>query len=573
MRRIHFSFGWCCIVAAGFDVFASVSFSALSVLITLVSLPPTIAGSAVSSNNNDTATTCTNDQVHWDEYYLDLAAQLLQQVAPGGNSNNNNKNHNDTMTAVALSMNQHSSQVRSKEYKQDGSQKLLNVQDLSRVLEINTDTNTVRVQARCTYDALVKATLRTDSPDYDDDGLAAVPLVVPEFKSITVGGAIVGGALESTSFRFGQVSDDGLLQVTVLLGNGTIVTLTKDDELLHALPGSYGSLAIVLEAVLQLQPVKRVVHVLLHQHTSIGEGIDALVHLAMYGTQDFLDALHFPSGELVVLVGNLVDETPHQQLIDLEELSGLWFYEHVQGRIRNKSKVPLSTTDQGLYLPIYDYLFRYERGAFWMSRPMRFSWRELVQNPMLLGPFVTSWRRTRALFGHFFTATKLYRVLHKMDATAVQEKFVLLDAYLPASHAAEYLEYIRSKIPVTVPVWLCPVKPALRSQPLSPNHNVKNENMLINVAVWGRVSDNKGAQYTRQLEEKMLELGGRKMMYSQSDMTSVELYSRHVDGEHYRSLRHRYGSVGVFAPLHVKLQLDQPPKQKGAKYWFSRLVL
>ena len=32
-----------------------------------------------------------------------------------------------------------------------------------------------------------------------------IPLVVPEFPGISVGGAISGAALESSSFRYGQV--------------------------------------------------------------------------------------------------------------------------------------------------------------------------------------------------------------------------------------------------------------------------------------------------------------------------------------------------------------------------------
>ena len=46
--------------------------------------------------------------------------------------------------------------------------------------------------------------------------------------------------------------------------------------------------------------------------------------------------------------------------------------------------------------------------------------------------------------------------------------------------------------------------------------------MLINVAVWGRVGDNRGIQYVAAMEAKLLELRGRKMLYSQTIMLHVD---------------------------------------------------
>jgi hypothetical protein len=53
-------------------------------------------------------------------------------------------------------------------------------------------------------------------------------------------------------FDTDQVSDT-VIRARILLGNGTIAEVTSKDELYHALPGSYGSLGLVLQATLRLQ--------------------------------------------------------------------------------------------------------------------------------------------------------------------------------------------------------------------------------------------------------------------------------------------------------------------------------
>ena len=61
----------------------------------------------------------------------------------------------------------------------------------------------------CTYENLVAATLPY--------GLA--PLVVPQLKTITLGGAVTGLGIESTSFRSG-LPHESVLEIDILTGDG-----------------------------------------------------------------------------------------------------------------------------------------------------------------------------------------------------------------------------------------------------------------------------------------------------------------------------------------------------------------
>jgi FAD/FMN-containing dehydrogenase len=69
----------------------------------------------------------------------------------------------------------------------------LDTSGLTGVIAIDAEARTADVAGMCTYEDLVAATLR--------HGLA--PLVVPQLKTITLGGAVTGLGIESTSFRNG----------------------------------------------------------------------------------------------------------------------------------------------------------------------------------------------------------------------------------------------------------------------------------------------------------------------------------------------------------------------------------
>jgi FAD/FMN-containing dehydrogenase len=69
----------------------------------------------------------------------------------------------------------------------------LDASGLDGVISIDPRARTADVQGMCTYEHLVEATLQ--------HGL--MPLVVPQLKTITLGGAVSGLGIESTSFRNG----------------------------------------------------------------------------------------------------------------------------------------------------------------------------------------------------------------------------------------------------------------------------------------------------------------------------------------------------------------------------------
>ena len=96
----------------------------------------------------------------------------------------------------------------------------LSLGEFNHVLGIDNAGRTVEVEGLTTYETVVRYCL--------EHGL--LPLVAPELKHITVGGATVGIGIESTCYRYGFVHD-GLREADVLLpmtpksaGLGTTLT-------------------------------------------------------------------------------------------------------------------------------------------------------------------------------------------------------------------------------------------------------------------------------------------------------------------------------------------------------------
>ena len=141
----------------------------------------------------------------------------------------------------------------------------LDVSAFAGVLEVDPVARTADVLGMTTYEDLVDATLR--------HGL--MPLVVPELKTITLGGAVTGLGIESTSFRNG-CPHESVIDFDVLTGDGRVLTVTTDGphaELFTGFPNSYGTLGYALRLRIELQPVKPFVELEHYpHHTCRGRG-------------------------------------------------------------------------------------------------------------------------------------------------------------------------------------------------------------------------------------------------------------------------------------------------------------
>lgn len=408
----------------------------------------------------------------------------------------------------------------------------IDISHFDQVLSIDIELECVVAEPGVTMERLVAATV--------PHGL--MPQVVPEFRGITIGGAISGGALESSSHRYGQFADS-CLWYEVILGDGTILITSEKEhpELFFALPGSYGTLGIVTLTAIRLIPAKRSVRV--HFTTS--------THFPAFkqGTSHFVDGMVLSPHRFVLMEGNPDSKQP---TLSLTRRSAPWFFQHVYSK---------GTGDE--IFSLSDYLFRFDRGAFWMGQfllhPLLLaayffrirSMSSLCARIMRLGPCPRFPSKLfRLLMGKSVSSQNLYAGLHSMPMP-LREVMMIQDVAIPSSIAESFVAESVCRYRI-FPVWLCPVQVPRGIHPFSlysiPGYS---ESHLVNVGLYG-VPPMGGREATLDLERRTLDCGGRVGRYSQCYLSKEDLRRRY-DRDVYQRLRTTYRAEGVFCDFETKL--------------------
>ena len=123
----------------------------------------------------------------------------------------------------------------------------LDVSGLTGVVDVDPAAGTATVQGMATYETVVDATLAR----------GVMPLVVPQLRTITVGGAATGLGIEASSFRHG-LPHESVRSMDILVGTGEIVTAAPTGphaDLYRAFPNSYGSLGYAVSLTIDVEPV------------------------------------------------------------------------------------------------------------------------------------------------------------------------------------------------------------------------------------------------------------------------------------------------------------------------------
>jgi FAD/FMN-containing dehydrogenase len=388
-----------------------------------------------------------------------------------------------------------------------------------------------------------------------------VPPVVMEFPGITVGGGFSGTSGESSSFRHGFFSDN-VHEVEIILGDGQVVKASNENhpDLFHAAAGALGTLGIVTAVKMRLVPAKRFVHV---RYTRLGSFPDAVsdLHKMKSGSFEYLDAILYSKHHGVAITGNPVDESmvPHATRIKtFSNAADDWFYRHVRDKTRHLS--PGSDVDE--YVPLAEFLFRYDRGGFWVGEMGYDYFKNLI-------PFNGFMRWLLDDFSHTRT---LYHALH---ATGVTRELVVQDVTVPWDNAAALIDHISEDLEIW-PLWLCPLAGAQMPtfHPMttkaavagSGSSGTSDEMLSIGLWGWGPKKLDQFVAKNRGLEAKLEELRGRKWLYANMFYTEEEFW-RLYDREWYEELRERYHATNLVS-IYDKIRKSGV----GARSWAQTIT-
>ncbi len=403
------------------------------------------------------------------------------------------------------------------------------------VFALDAEAGLARVGGLTTYERLVEELLPH----------GFVPLVVPQLRTITIGGAVVGLGIESTSFRNG-LPHESVVEADVLTGAGEVVTATPDGEhadLFRALPNSYGSLGYTLGLVVELERTSPWV-VLEHHRFDDLDALTAVVGQVMATrrhdgrTVDFMDGVVFSAGEAYLTLARWSTSTEGMTPSDYTGAEP--FYRSLRHRTRD-------------LLRAEDYLWRWDTDWFWCSRAFG------AQQPVLRRIWPRRLLRSDVYWRimAFEQRHGWYAALQRRRGRPAQER-VVQDVEIPLARTAEFLRWFLREVPIE-PVWLCPVR--LRASGQAPGaptpwplYPMAAGEDYVNVGFWSAVDIPPGGTYgdtNRAIERQVMALGGHKGLYSEAfydEQTFRDLYG----GALLDPVKERYDPGGRLPTLYDK---------------------
>jgi Delta24-sterol reductase len=421
---------------------------------------------------------------------------------------------------------------------------VVDISALSNVVRIDPAAKVAIVEPNVSMDKLVAATL--------EYGL--IPPVVMEFPGITVGGGYAGSAGESSSFRYGYF-DQTVNSVEMVLANGDIVQASRTErpELFKAAAGALGTLGITTLLELQLLPAKKFVKTTYHRTNNIHDTIQAIRQETESPSNDYVDGIIFSKSHGVVITGQLIDEKPGS--IKSQTFSKTWdpwFYLHVKDKTDPESPV----VD---YIPLAEYLFRYDRGGFWVGAEAFRSFGFVPFNSL-----------TRWFLDDFMHTRMLYRALHGSNMSF---GYMVQDLSLPYPTAEKFIDYTAEELGIW-PLWLCPLRgiepPTFHPYTTLPGGN--DPQPMLNIGLWGQASADMDTfvSQNRQLESKLAELGGRKVLYSHTYYKEQEFWHLY-DRSWYDDLRQRYSATSL-PTVYDKVKTIANQHGQNGQSWVQRLA-
>ena len=406
----------------------------------------------------------------------------------------------------------------------------LDTSGLTGVVAVDPVARTADVQGMCTYEDLVDATLAH----------ALTPLVVPQLRTITLGGAVTGLGIESASWRNG-LPHESVLEMDVLTGAGEVVTTdphTRHPDLFRAFPNSYGTLGYATRLRIDLEPVGGTVslrHVRFHDVEALVDTLGEVVAAGRHAGEpvDYVDGVVFSGTESYLVLGRRTDEPGARS-----DYSGsAVYYRSIQHDGPEPRRDVLST---------HDYLWRWDTDWFWCSRAFG------AQDPRVRRLWPRRWLRS-SVYWRLVALDRRFEVADRLEARKGRppRERVVQDVELPLATTAEFLGWFLREVPIE-PVWLCPLR-LRRPEPWT-LYPLRAGETYVNVGFWSTVPGIPGAApgaTNRRIEHEVTALGGHKSLYSESFYDRAE-FERLYGGAAYAVLKARWDPASRLPTLYDK---------------------
>lgn len=348
----------------------------------------------------------------------------------------------------------------------------------------------------------------------------------------------------------------------MVLPNGEIVRASSAEksDLFYGAASSFGTLGVTTLLEVQLIPAKTYVELTYHPVSSMSEALEKMKEATADSSNDYLDGIMYSLTRGVICTGRLTNDVKEEIRVQrFTRPSDPWFYLHAKKLIKGKAN-PVTEA-----IPIVDYLFRYDRGGFWVA---------VYAFKYFLTPFN---RVTRWILDKFMHTRVMYHALHE---SGLSSKNIIQDVGIPYPKSDEFLQYLDHSFG-HYPIWICPLKCAGKTTDPTPNVTYNKTSrpmpeMLLNFGIWGPGSSNrrKFVELNRDLEHKVNELGGQKCLYAHAYYTEEE-FDEVYDRKTYDALRTKYHAtylLSVYDKVKVDVEAEERALRGSWKIWLAALV-
>ena len=382
----------------------------------------------------------------------------------------------------------------------------IDISDLDEIIDIDPVARTCTAQPGVTFVALTEETLR--------HGL--VPVVVPELKTITIGGAVSGCSIESMSFRYGGFHDS-CREYEIVTACGEVLRCTRDNEnalVFEMMHGSFGTLGILTKLTFDLVPAKPFVHVQYDTFTTLADYRDAIRAHFESEDVDFMDGIVHSPTHFVLSLGTFVDDAPYQNRYD-------WMKVYWQSTAERRED----------YLATADYFFRYDRGV------------TKVHPASFLG---------RLVFGKVLGSDRLLQIANRWRRLVLPKErpSVVVDVFLPCSTLDAFFGWYCDRIG-HFPLWCVPYRRVRDYAWLAPETFAGvDDDLFIDFGIYG-AKQPPGRNLYRELEEVLQRVRGVKTLISYN-YYEEEAFWRIFHKENYAAVKKRVDPANVLRDLYTK---------------------
>jgi FAD/FMN-containing dehydrogenase len=387
--------------------------------------------------------------------------------------------------------------------------KKIDISSLNTIIEIDKNNLTCRAEAGVTFEQVVKETLK----------YRLIPPIVPELKTITLGGAIAGCSVESMSFRYGGFHNC-CLEYELVTGTGETLVCSpaQHADVFNMLPNSFGTLGVLTSIRFKLIPAKAYIHITYIKYASFKELMQAIRHHYQQQDIDFMDAIVHAPDACVLCLGSFTDDAPYVHTYDWEI-----YYKSTRQHTED-------------YLSVYDYLFRYDRECHWLTRNYG------LENRLL-----------RFLFGSFFLgSSKMLKLAHKLPIMnySLHGPKVVADVFIPYTNSEEFFDWYL-KLFNFFPLWVVPYHMDKAYPWLNPAlmQDVK-DTLFIDCAIYGFKQD-KSHNYYKELEKKVFALKGIKTLITHNYYDESEFWQS-FNKDMYDKIKAQTDPCNIFGQLYTK---------------------